>query len=56
MVAIAAVLARREAERTGRQVGAGQIIDRAMRQYVAGMFGPEELAAMVRGQNGQSDD
>ncbi len=35
MIAAAKRLATAEHERTGRQVGVGQILDRAMRQYVA---------------------
>lgn len=49
MAAIAAELARREQERTGRQVGAGQIVDRAMRRYVAELLTPEELAQLING-------
>ncbi len=38
-----------EEKRTGRQVGAGQIIDRAMRQYVAERFSPDEFADLLNG-------
>jgi hypothetical protein len=49
MAAAAGRLAQSEHERTGRQVGAGQVIDRAMRRYVAELLTPEELAGLVNG-------
>ncbi len=42
-------LSEAEEARTGRQVGAGQIIDRAMRRYLSELLTPEELAALLDG-------
>lgn len=42
-----------EERRSGRQVGAGQIIERAMRRYVAELLAPDELARLL---NGNSHD
>ena len=49
MAAVAAAIAKREQERTGRQTGAGQVIDRAMRRYVSELMAPDELAHLVNG-------
>lgn len=59
MAMVARALAAREEAITGRQVGAGQIIDRAMRRYVAELLTPEEVAEIVRAagvSNGHTDD
>lgn len=45
-------LSEAEEERTGRRVGAGQIIDRAMRRYVADLGSPDELARLLEGGGG----
>lgn len=49
MAALAAALARREQTRTGRQTGAGQVIDRAMREYGEVRLAPGELEALLNG-------
>lgn len=53
MAAAAHRLSEAEEERTGRRVGAGQIIDRAMRRYVSEMLTPEELARLLSGRGDQ---
>lgn len=50
MYTVAHRLSEAEEARTGCRVGAGQIIDRAMRRYVADILTPEELAALVQSQ------
>lgn len=49
MAAAAHRLSEAEERKTGRQIGAGQIVDRAMRRYVADMLSPEELAQLISG-------
>lgn len=49
MAAAAGRLAQAEHERTGRQVGSGQIVDRAMRRYLSELLTPDELAALLNG-------
>lgn len=49
MAKVAAAIARREQERTGRQTGAGQIVDRAMREYAEARLTPSELAVLLNG-------
>jgi hypothetical protein len=49
MAAAAHRLSEAEERKTGRQVGAGQIVDRAMRRYLADVLTPEELAQLVSG-------
>jgi hypothetical protein len=55
MAGAAHELSEAEERRTGRQVGAGQIIDRAMRRYVSELLSPDELARLLNG-NGASRD
>lgn len=49
MALVARAIARREQERSGRQTGAGQIVDRAMRRYVSELMAPDEMAALLNG-------
>lgn len=49
MAAAAHRLSEAEERKSGRQVGAGQIVDRAMRRYVADMLEPDELAQLING-------
>lgn len=53
MALVARAIARREQERSGRQTGAGQIVDRAMREYAESRLAPGELATLL---NGNSHD
>lgn len=55
MAAAAHRISEGEEARTGRQVGAGQIIDRAMRRYVAELLTPDELAHLLNGQTNAAD-
>lgn len=54
MAAAAHRLSEAEERKTGRQIGAGQIVDRAMRRYVADMLTPEELAQLISGRNAEA--
>ena len=56
MARAAASLAKREQDRTGRQTGAGQVLDRAMRRYVAELLTPAEIAEIAGSVNGISHD
>lgn len=47
MAAAAHRLSEAEERKTGRQVGAGQIVDRALRLYVADQLTPEQLAQLI---------
>jgi hypothetical protein len=49
MAVVASRIAKKEQARTGRQVGAGQIIDRAMRRYVSELMAPDELTQLLNG-------
>lgn len=49
MAAAAHRISEAEEARTGRQVGAGQIVDRAMRRYVSELMAPDELAELLNG-------
>lgn len=49
MAAAAHRLSEAEERKTGRQIGAGQIVDRAMRRYLADVLTPEEVAQLVSG-------
>lgn len=48
-------LSEAEERRTGRRVGAGQIVERAMRRYVSELLSPDELSNLLNG-NGRSHD
>lgn len=55
MAAAARVLAAAEQRRTrSPQFGSGQIVERAMRRYVAEVLTPHELAALLNGHHSPS--
>lgn len=53
MAVMASRIAKSEERRTGRQTGAGQVIDRAMRRYVSELMTSDELAQVLDAQSNE---